>query len=94
MTKDPEFKGHLSDVGGPTANMYKMRCSRPDVEAKCRRLSCIHPTVCKLLGVDHGPTKQLLKHVYDQACICQVQDRPPPRPEHLGPSDEPGQPPA
>jgi uncharacterized radical SAM protein YgiQ len=63
MAADPSFKGHISDVGGPTANMYQMRCTRPDVEAKCRRLSCVHPTVCKLLGVDHGPTKQLLKKV-------------------------------
>jgi uncharacterized radical SAM protein YgiQ len=63
MAADPEFKGHISDVGGPTANMYQMRCSRPEVEAKCRRLSCVHPTVCKLLGVDHGPTKELLKKV-------------------------------
>ena len=63
MAADPEFKGHISDVGGPTANMYQMRCTRPDVEAKCRRLSCVHPTVCKLLGVDHGPTKDLLKQV-------------------------------
>lgn len=63
MAADPEFKGHISDVGGPTANMYQMRCSRPEIEAKCRRLSCVHPTVCKLLGVDHGPTKELLKKV-------------------------------
>ncbi|MFY9342624.1 MAG: YgiQ family radical SAM protein, partial [Planctomycetota bacterium] len=63
MTRDPAFQGHLSDVGGPTANMYRMRCTRPEIEAKCRRLSCIHPTVCKLLGTDHGPTKDLLKSV-------------------------------
>jgi uncharacterized radical SAM protein YgiQ len=63
MAGDPEFKGHISDVGGPTANMYQMRCTRPEIEARCRRLSCVHPTVCKLLGVDHGPTKELLKKV-------------------------------
>ena len=45
----PGFKGTVSDIGGPTANMYQMRCTRPEVEAKCRRLSCVHPTVCKLL---------------------------------------------
>ena len=38
-----------------------MRCTRPDVEAKCRRLSCVHPTVCKLLGTDHRPTIDLLR---------------------------------
>src|SRR5712691_2595089 len=41
MTRDPQFKGVISDIGGPTANMYEMRCSRPDVEAKCRRQSCV-----------------------------------------------------
>jgi uncharacterized radical SAM protein YgiQ len=57
----PDFKGTISDLGGPTANMYQMRCTRPDVEAKCRRLSCIHPTVCKLLGTSHKPTIDLMR---------------------------------
>ena len=61
MAADPQFKGVVSDIGGATANMYRMRCTRPEVEAKCKRLSCIHPTVCKLLGTDHAPTVQLLK---------------------------------
>jgi len=72
MAADPQFKGHISDVGGPTANMYQMRCSKPDVEAKCRRLSCVHPTVCKLLGVDHGPTKRLLKKVRETPGVKSV----------------------
>ena len=72
MTQDPDFKGQISDVGGPTANMYQMRCSRPDVEARCRRLSCVHPTVCKLLGVDHDPTKQLLKKVRETPGVKSV----------------------
>ena len=38
-----------------------MRCIRPEVEAKCRRLSCVHPTVCKLLGTDHGPLKEVMR---------------------------------
>jgi uncharacterized radical SAM protein YgiQ len=61
MTADPEFKGIISDIGGPTANMYQMRCTRPEVEAKCKRLSCVHPTICKLLGSDHAPLIQLMK---------------------------------
>ncbi len=60
MAADPDFKGHVSDIGGPTANMYQMRCSRPDVEKVCRRLSCVHPTVCKLLGTSHGPVRELM----------------------------------
>jgi uncharacterized radical SAM protein YgiQ len=62
MAKDPEFKGIVSDIGGPTANMYQMRCTRPEVEAKCKRLSCVHPTICKLLGTDHGPLIQLMRN--------------------------------
>jgi len=51
----------VSDIGGPTANMYEMKCTRPEVEAICRRQSCVHPTICKLLGTDHGPLVQLMK---------------------------------
>jgi len=72
MAQDPEFKGHISDVGGPTANMYQMRCTRPDIEAKCRRLSCVHPTKCKLLGADHGPTRELLKKVRETPGVKSV----------------------
>lgn len=61
MTADPQFKGVISDIGGPTANMYEMRCSRPEIEAICRRQSCVHPTICKLLGTDHGPLVQLMR---------------------------------
>ncbi len=60
MASRKGFSGVVSDLGGPTANMYRMRCTRPDVEAKCRRLSCVHPTICPLLGTDHRPTIDLL----------------------------------
>ena len=49
------------DLGGPTANMYQMRCSKPEVESICRRLSCVHPKICKLLGTDHQPTIELMR---------------------------------
>ncbi len=61
MAAAPDFKGHVSDIGGPTANMYRMRCTRPEVERLCRRLSCVHPTICKLLGTDHGPLVELMR---------------------------------
>ena len=61
MAADPSFKGHVSDIGGPTANMYRMGCTRPDVANVCRRLSCLHPTICKLLDTNHEPTVQLLR---------------------------------
>jgi uncharacterized radical SAM protein YgiQ len=61
IAAEPDFKGTISDLGGPTANMYRMRCTRPDVEAKCKRLSCIHPTICKLLGTNQKPTIDLMR---------------------------------
>lgn len=61
MAQDKNFKGTVSDIGGPTANMYQMRCTRPEVEAKCRRQSCVHPTICKLMGVDHQPVIELMR---------------------------------
>jgi uncharacterized radical SAM protein YgiQ len=61
MASDPQFKGTVSDLGGPTANMYRMRCSKPDVEKVCRRLSCVHPTICKLLDTSHEPTIGLMR---------------------------------
>ncbi len=72
MAADPEFAGVVSDVGGPTANMYQMRCTRPEVEAKCKRLSCVHPTVCKLLGTDHGPLVRLLRKARTEPGIRKV----------------------
>jgi len=72
MADDPEFHGVISDVGGPTANMYQMRCSRPEVEAKCKRLSCVHPTICKLLGTDHGPLIELMKRARTEPGIRKV----------------------
>jgi uncharacterized radical SAM protein YgiQ len=66
LAADPEFKGVISDVGGATANMYRMRCTRPEVEARCKRLSCVHPTICKLLGTDHDPLVKLLREVRQQ----------------------------
>ena len=54
MAGEPGFSGVISDLGGPTANMYQMNCSRPEVRRRCRRASCLHPTVCKLLGPTTG----------------------------------------
>ncbi len=72
MTADPDFKGVISDIGGPTANMYQMRCIRPEVEARCRRLSCVHPTICKLLGTDHGPLVDLMQAAREEPGVKKV----------------------
>jgi uncharacterized radical SAM protein YgiQ len=72
MGEDPQFKGVVSDIGGPTANMYQMKCSRPEVEAICRRQSCVHPTICKLLGTDHGPLVELMKEARETPGVKKV----------------------
>ena len=56
-----DFRGVISDVGGPTANMYQMRCKEEKIEKACRRLSCVHPGVCENLVTDHEPLIDLLK---------------------------------
>ncbi len=61
LARDPDFKGVVSDLGGPTANMWRMRCRNPKVEALCRRQSCIDPVICRLLDTSHDPTVQLLR---------------------------------
>jgi uncharacterized radical SAM protein YgiQ len=72
LAADPEFSGVISDIGGPTANMYQMRCTRPEVEARCKRLSCVHPTICKLLGTDHGPLVDLMRRARTEPGIRKV----------------------
>jgi uncharacterized radical SAM protein YgiQ len=72
MAADPDFSGVVSDIGGPTANMYQMRCTRPEVEARCKRLSCVHPSICKLLGTDHGPLIELLRRARKEPGIRKV----------------------
>jgi uncharacterized radical SAM protein YgiQ len=52
--------------------MYQMKCSRPEVEAVCRRQSCVHPTICKLLGTDHGPLVELMKEARETPGIKKV----------------------
>ncbi len=59
----PGFTGTISDLGGPTANMYRMRCRDPKVEAACRRLSCVYPDVCTNMKTDHGPLLDLYRRV-------------------------------
>ncbi len=55
ITEMPDFKGYLSDLGGPSANMYAMHGTDLDKCRKCKRPSCIHPKVCPNLNTDHSP---------------------------------------
>ena len=52
--KTPGFTGVVSDLGGPTANMYHLTCKDPKIEAACRRLSCVYPDICENMNTDHS----------------------------------------
>ena len=67
-----DFRGVISDLGGPTANMYAMRCEDEKFESKCRRLSCVHPGVCEHLKTDHGPLIDLMKKVREAEGVKRV----------------------
>lgn len=59
--KTPGFTGVISDLGGPTANMWRLACKSKAVESKCRRLSCVHPSICKNLDTDQTPLISLYR---------------------------------
>lgn len=59
----PDFKGYLSDLGGPSANMYMMRGRDENICRKCKRPSCIHPKVCPNLNSDHRPLLDIYRSV-------------------------------
>lgn len=59
--KVPGFTGTISDLGGPTANMYRLGCSDPKAEANCRRPSCVFPGICNKLNTDHKHTIDLYR---------------------------------
>ena len=61
--KTPGFTGTISDLGGPTANMYRLACKSTEIEAACRRPSCVYPDVCSNLNTDHTPLIQLYRRV-------------------------------
>lgn len=63
VTELPDFKGYLSDLGGPSANMYRMSGKDEAVCRKCKRPSCIHPKVCPNLNTDHRPLLDIYRAV-------------------------------
>ncbi len=63
ITKDPEFHGVLTDLGGPSANMWRMKGKNPELCRKCSRYSCSMPTMCKNLDSDHSAMIALLRKV-------------------------------
>jgi uncharacterized radical SAM protein YgiQ len=63
VTRMPDFKGYISDLGGPSANMYRMKGIHEEICFKCKRPSCIFPSVCKNLNTDHQPMLDLYREV-------------------------------
>ncbi len=63
ITKMPDFKGYLSDLGGPSANMYKMKGIKMHICRQCKKPSCIFPKVCFNLNTDHNPLLDIYKSV-------------------------------
>lgn len=59
--KVPGFTGVISDLGGPTANMYMLRCTNPRAEQTCRRASCVYPEICTYMDTNHEPTIKLYR---------------------------------
>ncbi len=59
--KTEGFTGTISDVGGPTANMWRLNCKDAKTESVCRRLSCVYPDICVNLNTDHGPLISLYR---------------------------------
>ncbi|MEA3362415.1 MAG: YgiQ family radical SAM protein [Thermodesulfobacteriota bacterium] len=63
ISSQDDFHGTISDVGGPTANMYGLSCGNPKAEKICQRPSCLYPDICKNLTTDDHPATQLLKRI-------------------------------
>ncbi len=60
LTRHPDFKGQITDVGGPTANMYGFECAKKLTQGACRHRRCLTPTICRSLPVNHAPQIRLL----------------------------------
>ena len=66
------FTGVVSDLGGPTANMYRLGCKSPEIEAACRKPSCVYPGICSNLTTDHGPLIKIYKRTRELRGIKKV----------------------
>lgn len=68
----PGFTGIISDLGGPTANMYMLRCQSPKAEQTCRRASCVYPEICQHMDTNHEPTIKLYRRARDLKGIKKI----------------------
>lgn len=70
--KVPGFTGVISDLGGPTANMYMLRCTNPRAEQTCRRASCVYPEICTYMDTNHEPTIKLYRRARELTGIKKI----------------------
>ncbi len=70
--KSPAFTGVISDLGGPTANMWRLNCKDKEIETSCRRPSCVYPTICKNLNTDQTPLISLYRKARDVEGVKKV----------------------
>lgn len=70
--KVPGFTGVISDLGGPTANMYRLACKSREIEAACRKPSCVYPGICGNLNTDHSALIQLYRHARELKGIKKI----------------------
>lgn len=68
----PAFTGVISDLGGPTANMWRLACKDKETEAACRKLSCVYPGICKNLNTDHTPLINLYRKARETEGVKKV----------------------
>ena len=70
--KTPGFTGVISDLGGPTANMWRLNCKSKEIEQNCRRLSCVYPGICKNLNTDQMPLVDLYQNARELPGIKKI----------------------
>jgi uncharacterized radical SAM protein YgiQ len=68
----PGFTGVISDLGGPTANMYRLACKSREIESACRRPSCVFPDICSNLNTDHAPLVKLYRRARELPGVKKV----------------------
>ena len=68
----PGFTGVISDLGGPTANMYRIACKTPEIEAACRKPSCVYPGICSNLNTDHSALTEIYREARELPGIKKI----------------------
>ena len=71
--KTPGFTGVVSDLGGPTANMFHLKCKDEKIESACRRLSCVYPDICENMNTDHAPLISLYRRARSIKGVKKIQ---------------------